>query len=83
MVYPVGVIVSYDAFLLAGSEVTGIASLAGIVVVSQTAIILKMMDTREKADQRHADIIREITNGIHSAVDALRDTRVALMGQRQ
>lgn len=64
--------------LLAGTEVTGIAGLAGVVVVSQAYIVSKMLESMRARDQVHAEerqadraILDRQLVASHAAVDAL------------
>ena len=65
--------------LLAGNEVAGIAGLAGVVVVSNTAIFYKMLDTMRIRDEQHTrerqldrEVLDKLVVAQHAAVDALQ-----------
>ena len=69
-------------FLVTDVEVSTAVGLAGIVVASSTAVVLKLIDASQKSEQRHAETYQALAVGINAAVEALRDARLALSERR-
>lgn len=58
---------------ISGGEVTGIASLAGVVVVLQHGFLIYFVKTANDREAQLRNTVDKATEAMHAAVDALKE----------